>query len=124
MKKIKLATFLLSAILFVVVSDRLKGSPKTTPLWWVVGRGGLSFSPLSRVARLAEVPSIHVNRPLQHLTRIKSYVLITKLLRRRLECIRQTARPLLEKKMPIAIFETLTAQSVFLQKLLSVLKKV
>ena len=65
-KKIKLAakTFLLSAILFVVLSDRSKDSPLTTPLRRVACKGGLCFIPSSRVTRLAGAPSLHVNRPL------------------------------------------------------------
>ena len=58
-----------SAILFVVLSDRSKDSPRsplTVPVRWVACKGGLCLNPPSRVARLAGAPSLHVNRPLEH----------------------------------------------------------
>ena len=59
--------FLLSAILFVVLSGLSKDSlrsPLTVPVRWVACKGGLCFNPSSLVARLARAPSLHVKRPL------------------------------------------------------------
>ena len=59
-----------SAVIFVVLSGHSKDnsrSPLTVLVRRVACKGGLCFTPSSRVAWLARAPSLHVNRPLNNL---------------------------------------------------------
>ena len=70
--------------MFVVLGGRSKHnsrSPLTLPVRLAACKGGLCFNPSSRVALLAGVPSLHVNRPLEDLLGDSfSYLAIDKLL--------------------------------------------